>query len=56
MKKNYQARVVATVRSKTEHDLREYVEKTGHTLSLVVDLAIEEYLKRQLSTSLSTEK
>ena len=37
--------VTYTIRDKTEGDLREYAKETGHSMSLIVDLAIENYLK-----------
>lgn len=34
-----------TLRPETVKALREHAEKTGHTMSLIVDLAVEAYIR-----------
>lgn len=45
MKKLKKVRGSYTIRALTDAALRQYAEKTQFDMSLIVDLAIEEYLK-----------
>jgi len=36
-----------SLREKTLNALKEYAEETGHSMSLIVDLAVEKYLKEK---------
>ena len=36
-----------TIRPQTEASLREYAKESGHSMSLIVDLAVEEYITKK---------
>ena len=47
MKKDKQIKETFTIRPQTDTLLRGYCEETGLAMSLIVDLAVEEYIARK---------